>query len=72
MSVPLLLVYEGADDVVPAGQSRAMQGALQARHKDVEAVEVKGPADHGLATPEARLATLTAIMDFLAKRNPAG
>jgi dipeptidyl aminopeptidase/acylaminoacyl peptidase len=72
MSIPVLLIYSGADDVVPAGQSRAMQGALQARHKDVEFVEVKGPADHKVETPEARLATLNAIMDFLAKRNPAG
>ena len=71
VAVPVLLVSESNVNAVPARQSRAMRDALQASGKDVDFVEVKSFADQVLATKETRLAALTALLDFLAKRNPA-
>jgi dipeptidyl aminopeptidase/acylaminoacyl peptidase len=72
VAVPVLLLVQNSDEAVPASQSHAMHNALKSGGKDVELVEVKGASDHTLQSPEARLATLNAVIDFLAKRNPAG
>jgi dipeptidyl aminopeptidase/acylaminoacyl peptidase len=68
--VPVLLVAAAADPTVPASQSAAMNDALKAQGKPVDLIEIKG-GDHGLTTQAGRLATLTALIDFLAKNNPA-
>jgi len=71
VDVPVLLVASSADPTVPASQSSAMAEALKSHGKQVDLVEVKG-GDHGLTTEAGRLATLTAVIDFLTKNDPAG
>lgn len=72
VAIPVLLVSESDGKAAPARESRAMRDALQAHGKAaVEFVDVKGAAEQPLSTNEARLAALTALVDFLAKQNPA-
>ncbi len=71
MSVPVLLIHDSGDSVVPFSQSQAMHEALIDAHRGADLVSVPGN-DHGLDTEAARLTTLNAVMDFLAKYNPAG
>jgi dipeptidyl aminopeptidase/acylaminoacyl peptidase len=70
LGVPVLLVSAKGDKIVPPSQGNALHDALLAAHKDVQAVAYGG-ADHALAGHDARLATLTAVLDFLAKADPA-
>jgi len=72
VAVPVLLVHETSDKTSPVQQSRSMRDALLAAGKPVELVEVAGPSDHALATHDARLAVLQAVLGFLAKNDPAG
>jgi dipeptidyl aminopeptidase/acylaminoacyl peptidase len=70
VAAPVLLIGAAGDKTVPPAQGDALRQALRAAGKPVQVVAYKG-ADHALTTAEARLATLTALMDFLAKTNPA-
>lgn len=70
VSVPVLLVHETNDKVVSVQQSRTLRDALHAAGKTVDLVEVKGPSDHALATPDARLSVLQAILGFVEKHAP--
>ena len=72
VAAPVLLVHETSDKTAPVQQSRDMRDALLAAGKPVELVEVTGPSDHALATRDARLAVLEAVLGFLAKNDPAG
>jgi dienelactone hydrolase len=71
VTTPLLLVHETNDATSPVQQSRSMRDALRAAGKPVELVEVPGPSDHALATRDARLAVLNAVVGFLANNDPA-
>jgi dipeptidyl aminopeptidase/acylaminoacyl peptidase len=70
MKAPVLLIHQTGDGVVPVEQSRSLRDALRAAGKRVDYVEVKG-AGHAPQTEAARLATLEAVMAFLAVNNPA-
>jgi len=69
VGAPVLLVDTADDRNVPASQSQRMRDALTAAGKPVQLVELKG-AEHAPASQATRLATLTAVMDFLARNNP--
>jgi dienelactone hydrolase len=71
VAMPVLLVSESNIKAIPARQSNAMRDALRASGKAVDFVEVTSFADQPLTTKAARLAALTALLDFLAKQNPA-
>src|SRR6185312_16509021 len=68
VAVPVLLIHESDDPVVPIQQSHAMRGALQSANRPVEWVEVAGK-DHTAATEAARIAVLQAVAGFLEKWN---
>ncbi len=70
-SIPILLLHEDRDPQSPAQQSENLKNALQAQHKTVEFVDLKGD-DHALMSETTRLAALTAMLDFLARSIPAG
>jgi dienelactone hydrolase len=70
ISIPILLIAEADDRTVPVGQSEAMASALSGHGKPATFLKLKG-ASHTLAAESDRLAALTAIIDFLAKNNPA-
>ena len=67
---PVLLVHQANDSAVPVRQSKQMRDALQAAGKAVTYVELPG-SDHELTTEATRLATATAVLDFLKIYNPA-
>jgi dipeptidyl aminopeptidase/acylaminoacyl peptidase len=69
-AIPVLLIHESDDPVVPIAQGHAMRDALQSAGRSVDWVEVKGK-DHTAATEDERAAILQAVADFLAKYNPA-
>jgi dipeptidyl aminopeptidase/acylaminoacyl peptidase len=69
-TAPVLLIHARHDKTVPFQQSQLMRDALKAHGGEADLVELPG-GDHALATQAARLATLTAALDFLAKHNPA-
>ena len=70
IKTPVLLVHQTDDRAVPVRQSKAMRDALQAAGKAVTYVELPG-RDHELTTEETRLATASAVLDFLKIYNPA-
>jgi len=71
VKAPVLLIHQTGDGIVPVDQSRRLRDALKAAGKRVDYVEVKA-AGHAPQTEAARLATLEAVMAFLAVNNPAG
>jgi acetyl esterase/lipase len=71
VQAPVLLIHANGDGGAPIQQSLAMRDALKASGKDVAFTDVNGSDEHPLESRETRLATLTALVDFLAKRNPA-
>jgi len=70
IKAPVLLVHQTGDAVVPVEQSRRLNEALKAAGKRVDYVELKA-GGHAPQTEAARLATLEAVMAFLAVNNPA-
>ncbi len=70
IAMPILLIHDTGDSSVPAQQSRTMRDAMLGAHKAVDLIEVPGD-DHAITGQEARLATLTAVTDFLKAHNPA-
>ena len=70
VKAPVLLVHQTGDAVVPIEQSRRLRDALKSAGKRVDYVEVRA-GGHAPQTEAARLATLQAVMDFLAINNPA-
>ena len=70
ISAPVLLIDTLDDRTVPSGQSQAMRDALEAAQRSVDLIQLKG-AEHAPATPDTRQAVLNAVMDFLAKNDPA-
>ena len=69
-NVPVLLIHGRDDSVVPISQSRRMQRALQSAGKSVALLELDGE-DHYLSRETTRIATLTAVVAFVQKHNPA-
>ena len=67
---PILLIHGTDDTVVPIGQSREMERALQKAGKPVEFVQLKGE-DHWLSRDATRKAMLAAAVAFVEKHNPA-
>ncbi|MDC7694202.1 prolyl oligopeptidase family serine peptidase [Asticcacaulis sp. DXS10W] len=70
ISKPVLLIASPNDAVVPSGQSRALRDALQRAGKPVAFVELPDNG-HELQTQASRLSVAQALIDFLAKHNPA-
>lgn len=70
VKAPVLLVHQTGDNVVPIEQSQHLRDGLKAAGKRVDYVEVKA-GGHAPQTEAARLATLSAVMAFLAVNNPA-
>ncbi len=70
MTVPVLLVHESDDPVVPVQQSRSLRQALQAIGHPADLVEVAGQ-DHIAGSEATRAAILQAVVTFLEKQNPA-
>ncbi|WP_443747710.1 alpha/beta hydrolase family protein [Asticcacaulis solisilvae] len=70
VKAPVLLIHQSGDSVVPAEQSRTLHDALTAAGKRVDYVELKS-GGHAPDTQATRLATLQAVMNFLAVNNPA-
>ena len=69
MTVPVLLVHERDDPVVPIQQSQGLRDAMQAAGHPAEWVEVPGQ-DHVAGSEAARAAILHAVVTFLEKQNP--
>jgi dipeptidyl aminopeptidase/acylaminoacyl peptidase len=70
IKIPILLIHGKNDTVVPIDQSRRMNSAMKAAKKDVTFIEFD-KEDHWQSLAPARLEMIEAIMDFLAKHNPA-
>jgi len=70
ISVPVLMIHQENDRLVPVSQSRALHRAMQAAGKLVDYVELKGTG-HAPNTEETRVAVLKAVTAFLAANNPA-
>ncbi len=69
IKAPVLLIHQTGDGIVPVEQSRNLRDGLKAAGKRVDYVEVKS-GGHAPQTEAARLATLEAVMGFLAVNNP--
>jgi len=63
-SAPVLLIHGKDDTVVPLGQSKKMESALNSAGKEVELIELAGE-DHWLSTYSTRRAMLEATGAFL-------
>jgi len=70
ITAPVLLIDTLDDRTVPSGQSQAMHRALAAAQRPVQLIELKGD-EHAPSAPQTRLAVLNAVIDFLAKNDPA-
>ena len=70
VEVPVLLVHGRDDAVVSIDESYAMRDALQRAGKTVEMVLLKDE-DHYLSKEPTRIQTLSAVVDFLGRYNPA-
>lgn len=68
--VPVLLIHQKGDGIVPATQSRSLVDALQSIGKPVTYVELNG-SGHAPATEADRLTVLQSLATFLATNNPA-
>jgi dipeptidyl aminopeptidase/acylaminoacyl peptidase len=68
---PILLIHGKNDSVVPIDQSRTMAGALRARGKPVEVLELDGE-DHWLSSEATRVQMIKAAVEFVKKNNPPG
>jgi dipeptidyl aminopeptidase/acylaminoacyl peptidase len=64
-TVPVLLIHGDKDDNVDIAQARIMKRALEAEHKPVRYVEIKGMG-HGPGTDEEWTRVLTEMDSFLA------
>lgn len=71
IAVPVLLIHQDGDRLVPVSQGRSLRDALRALGKPVDYVELKG-GGHTPNTEAARLAVMQSVMAFLAANNPAG
>ena len=67
---PILLIHGKDDNVVPIGQSEAMEQALKRAGKPVDFVVMENE-DHWLSRAQTRTEMLKAAVDFVAKYNPA-
>src|SRR5262249_24204599 len=67
---PILLAHGKDDAVVPFEQTQVMADALKRAHKPYELVVLKHE-DHWLSRGDTRMQMLRAVIDFLARNNPA-
>ncbi len=67
---PLLLVHGEDDDVVPFSQYELMVSRAERAGVDIETLTFEDTG-HGFTTPETEQAYYDAILDFLARHNPA-
>ncbi|MFT3996231.1 MAG: prolyl oligopeptidase family serine peptidase [Asticcacaulis sp.] len=70
ISIPVLLVHGKDDTVVPYTQSQMMFSALKSAGKAVELQTLPGE-DHWLSREPTRVQTLTSVIAFIEKHNPA-
>jgi len=70
IKVPVLLIHQAHDGLVPASQSRGLRDAMRALAKPVDYVELQG-GDHAPESEADRLQVLQSVMAFLAANNPA-
>jgi dienelactone hydrolase len=70
ITVPVLLIHQESNGLVPVTQSRALRDDLQAARKPVDYVELKGETDDPYSEG-ARLKILQAVTAFLGANNPA-
>ncbi|WP_395645937.1 alpha/beta hydrolase family protein [Terricaulis sp.] len=71
VQAPILLIHGTDDTVVPIAQSRRMRDRLNAEHKNVRYVELRGD-DHWLSDAETRIQMLREIDTFLAQNLGSG
>jgi dipeptidyl aminopeptidase/acylaminoacyl peptidase len=70
IGVPVLVIHQDGDRLVPVSQSRDFRDAMRKAGKSVDYQELKGNG-HAPETAEARLAVMQSLMTFLAANNPA-
>ncbi len=71
ISVPVLLIHQEGDRLVPLSQGHSLRDAMKALGKPVDYVELKGNS-HAPDTEATRLAVMQSVVAFLAANNPAG
>jgi dipeptidyl aminopeptidase/acylaminoacyl peptidase len=71
IKVPVLLIHQEGDGLVPVSQSRDLREALRALGKPLDYVELKG-GGHAPDDEASRLQVLQSVIAFLASNNPAG
>ncbi|MFT3996234.1 MAG: prolyl oligopeptidase family serine peptidase [Asticcacaulis sp.] len=70
ITIPIQLIHGKDDTVVPIEQSYSMRDALKKAGNPAEVVILEGE-DHWLSREPTRVQTLTAIVAFIEKHNPA-
>jgi len=71
IAVPILMIHQDGDRLVPVSQSRNFRDAMLKAGKSVDYQELKGTG-HAPETAAARLAVMQSLLAFLAANNPAG
>lgn len=69
IGVPVLLIHQDGDPLVPVTQGRSLRDDLRAAGKPVDYVELKGNS-HAPDTEATRLAVLQSVIPFLTANNP--